>query len=283
MHRPAAIRSSSSARAVGVAAASLLAMCALLSLSSSGNALELIVHLPESGRRIGHVAVRLHGETPRDEVLYDFGRYGRVWGRLRLSGDGTLRVWRGQRAVRRYLRHGTRFRRAIGFEIGATPDELARVRAWYESLLRTAVWQRRYGPYTVYLLPQNYDGVTTQCSAVAQAGLKAIWPQDRFSRLLPPRFNLARGFNTQEKVFYFGRQRSLGQDAVMLPLDVVAALEHAVAREKGLVRAVRHYRGTGLARYRRRHTASEGRSTRRRTGGPESQGAVKRAAGQKQR
>lgn len=205
------------------------------------SALEIIVNLPQKGNPIGHVAVRMRTFDEDREVVYDFGRYGKVWGKLRLQGEGILRVWRGPRAVQAYMERGTVFRRALGFVIEVSEQEERRILAFYEARLKEALWSRPGRGHSKYRLPRDYDGVTMQCAAFALLGLRTIWPRERWERVLAPRFNRGRGLGPESRAYYFETQKRLGLNEVMLPLDLIAAMRHARAACPEDIKNIRWY------------------------------------------
>lgn len=217
-----------------------LVFVGLLTWGGSASAYEVLVDLPQPGRRLGHVAVKVRTFDADRWVIYDFGRYGKVWGDLKLQGEGIIRVWRGTRGVRAYLHRRPANPKTVGYSFRVTEAEERRIQNYYENLLKTALWSRRNRMYTSYRLPRDYDGVTTQCSAVALEGLKAVWPRERWKRILHPRFNRGRGLGPRGRAYFFRMQSRLNLDDVMLPLDLIAAFREA--RDLADVGPPRRYR-----------------------------------------
>lgn len=213
---------------------------ALLSAPSSAWALEVIVGLPYGNHHIGHTAVRV--STPEgDEVVYDFGRYGKVWGPLKMQGEGIMRVWRGKRAVKRYIAKQRSFRRSIGYVIDMTPEEEQRAYAYYEDLLEKSRWSKDYNLHKRYRLARNYDGVLTQCTSLALEGIKHVWPREKWERLLDPKFNVGQGFKKKVRSYYFKTQRAKKRLETVVPLDVIDSFKAELRREPSLITEVRRY------------------------------------------
>ena len=230
--RPAAVR----------ALLGALAVAALLLLASRTHALEVIVGLPYGDHRIGHTAVRVRAPAPHGEVVYDFGRYAETWGFLKLMGEGIMRVWRGPKQVKRYLAKQTSYRDSVGFVIRTSDKDERRIFEYYEALLAKARWSKPHpDQHTRHRLARDYDGVAWQCTSVALAGLKAVWPRARWERLLDPRFNRGKGFTEKQRVYFFQQQDEQGLDETVMPLDVLVSLSFAHWRGDRDVREVRTY------------------------------------------
>jgi hypothetical protein len=174
-------------------------------------------------------------------VIYDFGRYGRIWGYLGLFGEGIMRVWRGKRSIRRYFVKQTSYRNSIGFVIRVTPTEEQKIYRFYEKKLRRARWVKKRSLHQRYRLARDYHGVVNQCTSMALDGLKAVWPRKRWESLLPPRFNKGRGFPKKISRFFFSYQRKHKLNEVVVPLDVLAALRHAHASKHPDILAMQRY------------------------------------------
>jgi hypothetical protein len=223
----------------------VVTLCVVLSLSAfisakDALALEVIVGLPYGNHHIGHTAVRV--TTPDgDEVVYDFGRYGKVWGPLKMQGEGMMRVWRGAKAVRRYLRKQQGFRSSKGYVIDLTPEEEARAYQYYEDLLATAKWSKDYPLHKRYRLERDYDGVLTQCTSIALEGIKHVWPRETWERLLDPKFNVGQGFKKKVRRYYFKTQRAQKRLETVVPLDVIDSFNAELKRTPSLITEVRRY------------------------------------------
>lgn len=200
----------------------------LLLLATPAAALEVIVGLPYGTSRIGHTAVRVDG--PDGPVIYDYGRYGKVWGPLRMQGEGVMRVWRGEAAVARYFAKQQSYRDSIGYVITTTPAEERAIYDWYEKQLEDVRWTKEYPQHTRYRLAQDYDGVLRQCTSISLMGLKAVWPKERVEAMLPLRFNKGQGFNPKVHDYYFATQKKAGVHEVVVPLDLIDAFEWSMTQ-----------------------------------------------------
>ena len=206
----------------------------------SAHALEVIVGLPYGTHKIGHTAVRLTGPDGQD-VVYDFGRYGKVWGPLKMQGEGILRVWRGDKSAQRYITKQRSFRSSIGYVIALSPKEEREAYAYYEELVRTARWSKDYPLHTRYRLARDYDGVLTQCTSIALEGIKHVWEREKWERLLDPKFNVGQGFNKQVSRYYFKTQDKLNRHETVVPLDVIDSFKAELKRAEPLITKVNRY------------------------------------------
>ena len=222
-------------------AALALIAAVLLLASGPAQALEILVGLPYGKHTIGHTAVRVRSFDDSGEVIYDFGRYGKTWGYLGLHGEGVMRVWRGPKAVARYLAKQTTFRDSVGFTVQLSEDEERRIYLHYQQKLEGARWVKPYPLHTRYRLNKDYHGVTNQCTSVALEGLKAVWPRARWEALLPSRFDKGQGFPPATHDYFFKIQKELGIAEVVVPLDVLDALRAARQAMPEVVVEVRDY------------------------------------------
>ncbi len=216
-------------------------LCFLLLAPASASALEVIVGMPYGDHPIGHTAVRVRTFDSDEAVIFDFGRYSKVWGYLRFQGEGVMRVWRGPEAIRKYFAKQQSFRDSIGYEIKVTPKEERRILAYYEGLLKSAVWVKEYPLHKRYRLASDYHGVYNQCTSMSLEGLKKVLPRKRWEAILAPRHNRGQGFNEATRTYFYSVQKEKGLNEVVVPLDVVDALEDAHRRLPKVVVAVRRY------------------------------------------
>lgn len=203
-------------------------------------ALEVIVGLPYGTHKIGHTAVRVTSPSGED-VIYDFGRYGKVWGPLKMQGEGILRVWRGEESAQRYIAKQRSFRSSIGYVIALTTDEERAAYEYYEGLIRAAQWSKTYSLHTRYRLARDYDGVLTQCTSIALEGIKHVWAREKWERLLDPKFNVGQGFNKKVSRYYFKTQDKLKRRETVVPLDVIDSFKAELKRPAPLITKVIRY------------------------------------------
>ena len=209
-------------------------------LTPAAQALEVIVGLPYGKHKIGHTAVRVTMPDGQD-IVYDFGRYGKVWGALRMQGEGLMRVWRGDRKSAYYMKKQQSYRSSIGYVIAVTPEEERAIYQHYESLLQKAQWKKPGYRHTRYRLERDYDGVLTQCTSIALEGIKVVWPKEKWERLLDPKFNIGQGFNSKVKRYYFKTQKRLNRLETVVPLDVIDAFKQELNQEQPLITKVIDY------------------------------------------
>lgn len=210
-------------------------------LPSSAEALEIIIGMPYGRHTIGHTAVRIRTFDKDKEVIFDFGRYGRTWGYLRFHGEGVMRVWRGTKAIRSYIRRQRSIRDSWGFVIKTTPAEEKKILAHYEKKLRKTKWRRKYRSHIRVRLADDYHGVFRQCTSMALEGLKAVWPRRRWETILNPTFNLGQGFTRRMHRYFYKNQKKKGINEVVVPLDVLASFQHALAQKTSWIKKVRRY------------------------------------------
>jgi hypothetical protein len=219
----------------------LLAGALQLGGAASADALEIVVGHPYGNHTIGHTAVRVRTFDADKEVVYDFGRYGKTWGKFGFHGEGIMRVWRGERAVKRYLDKQQGFRDSVGYVIRMTEADERRVLRHYEDMLKTAKWKKKYRLHTRYRLAKDYHGVHNQCTSMSLEGMKTHWPRERWEKLLDPRYNQGQGFTVAVKRYFKATQRELGLNETVVPLDVIDAFEAARKAGNKDILAVNHY------------------------------------------
>lgn len=223
----------------------LTALCLGLTLVTGlqlprAQALEVIVGMPYGTHKIGHTAVRVTMPNGED-VIYDFGRYGKVWGPLKMQGEGILRVWRGDKSARRYIAKQRGFRDSIGYVIKLSPEEEQAAYEYYEELIRTARWSKDYPLHTRHRLKRDYDGVLTQCTSIALEGIKEVWERVKWERLLDPKYNVGQGFKQSVRRYYFKTQDKMKRRETVVPLDVIDSFKAELRREDSLISKVIRY------------------------------------------
>ena len=224
------------------AALTCVALVLVAAAPSSAAALEIVVGKPYGSHRIGHTAVVVQTFDADKVAVYDFGRYGRTWGHLRLHGEGVMRVWRGRRAVNRYFEKQTSYRDSVGYVIDVPAAIEKRIFNYDEAMLPTARWKKDYPMHTRYRLAKDYHGVTNQCTSMALEGLKTQAPSSLWEPLLDTRFNKGQGFDEPTRAYFFKVQRERGVAETVVPLDVIDAFEHAHKRKIMTIKRVKQYR-----------------------------------------
>ena len=209
-------------------------------MTSIAYSLEIIVGLPYGKHKIGHTAVRVKMNNGQD-VIYDFGRYGKVWGPLKMQGEGLMRVWRGDEESQYYIKKQRSYRSSIGYVIDVTKQEEAAIFEYYEGLLKKAKWTKPGHKHTRYRLARDYDGVFTQCTSIALEGIKKVWPKEKWERILHPKFNIGQGFNKKVRSYYFKKQKKHERFETVVPLDVIDSFKAELKREPSFITKVIDY------------------------------------------
>lgn len=203
---------------------------------------ELYVGLPYGSHNIGHSFIRVKNGEHGDEVIYDFGRYGKSWGYLKFSGEGIMRVWRGSESVDFFIAKQRGFRDTVGYTIRIKPEMEKNIYIYYESLISKAEQLGDYENHERYRLKRDFDGVTVQCTAMALEGLKKYMPEEFYQSLFDPKFNSGRGFTREQREYFFKTQKKLGIDHLAVPLDVIEALDSALKNKHPLLRKRQTYK-----------------------------------------
>lgn len=204
-------------------------------------ALEILVSLPDKEGQVGHVVVKVRTFSPDEVIIYDFGRYGRTWGKLNFEGEGVMRVWTGRSQVETYMRSGFKYHRTLGWEIAVTEEQEKDIHQYYQELIATATSVTDQKTHVRYILPEDYHGVTNPCSVKALEGMKKVLPSEQWRAILDPKFNRGEGFPKDLKKWFSKVQQELGLDDVLAPWDMVRAFEAAQRENPVLVPKVNEY------------------------------------------
>lgn len=187
-------------------------------------------------RKWGHVSLRVN--SAGKDLIFDFGRYGRMWGKRDASeGDPILRVWNSgsyPTYKRLHLEDGG-ITRAFRFE--STLERNRRILQYFSSMTSGAAIQSRNRSFTAYVANyKTFHAVEVNCTTVSI---------DAFLRGFPE-FNLHHiGYSTARDLEFYLRGAAQGSGQydqeerawprVWWPLDLMALLNEQFVRT-GLAR-----------------------------------------------
>jgi hypothetical protein len=125
--------------------------------------------------RYGHTALRI--KTPKSDLTYDFGRYGRITGTFGESGEGILRVWssfnpyiQGEIALQR---------KTTGFVYAIFEHQASAANSYFDSLIKAGkdIPSKSTATKKVYKLATDYNAVGPNCTTLSIDGAKHALPQ----------------------------------------------------------------------------------------------------------
>jgi len=127
--------------------------------------------------RYGHTAVRIR--TPRTDVTYDFGRYGRVTGDFGAEGEGILREWTD---FEKYITGENGIGRVtVGFVYKIFQHQTKPATDFFTSLIATGVRdtskERGRAWLRVYKLTRNYHALGPNCTTISLDSATKTWPR----------------------------------------------------------------------------------------------------------
>ncbi len=120
----------------------------------------------------GHVALRVL--TPKSETIYDFGRYGKVWGIGNSKGEGILRVWSN---FQKYIAgENATGRTTTGYTFDVTLEQANAVDAYFAGLISGLETTSDRGHMKQYRLAKDYDALSCNCTTMSVDGVRAAKP-----------------------------------------------------------------------------------------------------------
>lgn len=200
--------------------------------AAAGEFVEFIIgDRTEETRKWGHVSLRV--STGGRDYIFDFGRYGRMWGKRDASeGEPILRVWKsGKYSTYRnlHLKDGGTTRR---FQFASTPTRSARILDYFAAMTKGAPLQLTNSSFDAYIANyKTFHAVEVNCTTVSIDAFEKGFPE---IRLHQPRYSVARDLN----FFLKGAAQSSGQydssemnwPRVWWPLDLMAVLDEQYVR-----------------------------------------------------
>lgn len=167
--------------------------------------------------RYGHTALRI--KTKKYDVIYDFGRYGKVTGTFGESGDGILRVWS---EFQSYINGEVALnRKTTSFVYAIFEHQAASVTSYFDELTKTGTEIQSKGTKNkkVFKLATNYHALGPNCTTLSIDGAKQALP------------NIDQGmdqFNKPEEVLSFTEKLALkvkgGASRLFLPANLESFL-----------------------------------------------------------
>ncbi|MFY0574898.1 hypothetical protein ACN28S_11480 [Cystobacter fuscus] len=141
----------------------------------------------------GHAALRV--VTPESDSTYDYGRYGKVWGKFDSEGEGILRVWTN---FSKYIAgENATGRTTTGFAFKATTTETKAVNDYFNGLIVGSKPTQDRGYMKQYKIKSAYHALNSNCTTLTIDGAKQAFPafaSDAAS------FNVGNGMGNGEKL-----------------------------------------------------------------------------------
>lgn len=134
----------------------------------SGDFVEFLIgDRTKETRKWGHVSLRVN--SGGKDLIFDFGRYGRMWGKRDASeGEPILRVWNsGSYSTYRnlHLKDGGITR---AFRFASTPDRSRRILQYLNAMTNGAVVQLKNKSFTAYVANyKTFHAVEVNCTTVS--------------------------------------------------------------------------------------------------------------------
>ncbi|AJO78123.1 MULTISPECIES: hypothetical protein [Pseudomonas] len=187
----------------------------------SGPYMEILIGGPYTKDKeehlFGHAALRV--VVGSKEVIYDFGRYGKTWGKFDSEGEGVMNVWT---SFRTYIAGENSLKRTTtGFVYYLDKAKAEAVIAHFDGVVAKQKEVRRKTPTaTRYVLPGDYHPTTNNCTTVTLEGAKVSGKklvQD------PAKYREMRGLSWLEK--QAARTQTWTADGIFMPADLQAMLE----------------------------------------------------------
>ncbi len=161
-------------------------------IDPTGKEVEFLIGGPYKGHRYGHTALRVFGKGY--DFVYDYGRYGKTWGRFGSEGDGILRVWTnfdsyisGQNSLGRTT-SGYLFKTTLEQDRAVISFFNAKVEG-LEPKLATKDMQQ-------FKIKDDYHALKLNCTSISEKGFKKAFPGFSFAS---DKFNQGLGLNFYER------------------------------------------------------------------------------------
>jgi RHS repeat-associated protein len=121
--------------------------------------------------RYGHAALRI--VTPTSDTTYDYGRYGRTWGRFGSEGEGILNVWSN---FQTYIKGENALgRTTTGFSFVVTKEQAEKIQAHFDALVsgRKAILTGK--DMQRFRIAADYHALTSNCTTLTLGGAEAAF------------------------------------------------------------------------------------------------------------
>lgn len=123
----------------------------------------------------GHVS--LHVKDGNDDVIFDFGRYGKMWGLFNTEGEPILRVWKNGNAEHmKYQKTGNTRIHTIRF--AASSHQVQAVMNFYKRWIgNRKPFSREFTALYYNLGSPSFHSMHHNCTTLSIAGFSAGFPQ----------------------------------------------------------------------------------------------------------
>ena len=148
-------------------------------IDRNGDSVEVIIGLPytKNGNEhpYGHLALRVFNSTEGYDYVFDFGRYGNIWGLGGSSGDGVLNVYTSSE---NYKKSEQALRNSVGFIKPTTTEQDKQIIAYFQTLTDEGEKYKTGavpgGGGIAYKLVDDYYALNNNCVTKSNEGLQLI-------------------------------------------------------------------------------------------------------------
>ncbi len=126
----------------------------------------------------GHVSLRV--KDAETDLVFDFGRYGRMWGLFNSQGEAILRVWKNARSHLDAQREGGPVIRAIRFP--ATSAQAQSVLKYFEGLSGAKLYHRSADADWYHISSTVFHPINNNCVTMAIRGFMRGLPAINVNR-----------------------------------------------------------------------------------------------------
>ena len=191
----------------------------------------LIGDRTEETRKWGHVSLRV--VTGKQDIIFDFGRYGRMWGKRDASeGEPILRVWKkGKYSTYRnlHLKDGGTTKR---YQFTSNPQRSARILDYFAAMTKGAPLQLSNSSFDAYIANyKTFHAVDVNCATVSIDAFEKGFPE---YRLHQPSYSVGRdlGFLLKGAAQANGQYdaQEMNWPRIWWPLALMALLEEQYVR-----------------------------------------------------
>ena len=185
----------------------------------------LIGDRTEKTRMWGHVSLRVVGNGT--EKIFDFGRYGKMWGRKdSAEGEPILRVWNaGQFGNYRnyHLKDGGTTRR---FRFQSNASKNAAILHYFDRMTSGARRQGSRAQFTAYIANSpTFHAVKVNCATVSIDAFMAGFPEYNLNDLNYAKARTLQWYMTGEAQSYIYDKENYRWTRIWWPLDLMALLQ----------------------------------------------------------
>jgi len=170
--------------------------------------------------RYGHAALRI--VTPASDTTFDYGRYGRTWGRFGSEGEGILNVWSN---FQTYIKGENALgRTTTGFSFVVTKEQAEKIQAHFDALTSGRKAILTGSNFQRFRIAADYHALKSNCTTLTLGGAEAA-VSDLEAAAGP--FNKGNGMSTTERI----AARVAGWPSrIFMPADLQKYLETRTSR-----------------------------------------------------